>query len=272
MLKRVLVGLVCLYGAMLFAPDVSSVPILTRAVAQEEPAAQAAGDAAAAGEGAAPKSRLWWFIESSGVIGAFILFLSIYFVATCIRLYIELSPKVAMPPEQVAQSHTHLESRDFQGLYHYLSGDDSLYARLVTAGLEELSVGHHEAREVMDRQAEVETVSMEREISILAVLGTLGPMIGLIGTLKGMIASFAVIALSDTQMKASEVAGGISEALLLTFEGVALSIPAIYFYSFFKNRVMVNSAQTLLAADEMIRRVVQAGKSKPGNQAVPART
>ena len=63
-------------------------------------------------------------------------------------------------------------------------------------------------------------------------------MIGLLGTLKGMIASFSVIACSGTQLKASEVAGGISEALLLTFEGVALSVPAIYFFAIFRNRVV----------------------------------
>jgi len=109
------------------------------------------------------------------------------------------------------------------------------------------------------------------------VLGTLGPMIGLVGTLKGMISSFSVIALSDVQLKASEVAAGISEALILTFEGVALSVPAIYFFAFFKNRVNKISVETLLAADELVRRVAQQVKSKPGAPAPvaapqPART
>jgi biopolymer transport protein ExbB len=104
---------------------------------------------------------------------------------------------------------------------------------------------------------------------MLAVLGTLGPMIGLVGTLKGMIASFAVIALSDTQLKASEVAGGISEALLLTFEGVALSVPAIYFFAVFKNRVAKISVETLLAADELVRRLVQQAKAKPASPMAP---
>jgi biopolymer transport protein ExbB len=78
-------------------------------------------------------------------------------------------------------------------------------------------------------------------------------MIGLLGTLKGMIASFSVIALSDQQLKASEVAGGISEALLLTFEGVSLSVPAIYFFAVFRNRVSSISVQTTLQCDEFLR-------------------
>jgi biopolymer transport protein ExbB len=87
-------------------------------------------------------------------------------------------------------------------------------------------------------------------------------MIGLLGTLKGMIASFSVIAISDTQLKASEVAGGISEALVLTFEGVGLSVPAVFFFTFFRNRVMTISATTMLRADEFIRKVNSAARAK----------
>jgi biopolymer transport protein ExbB len=104
------------------------------------------------------------------------------------------------------------------------------------------------------------TAEMEKKISMLAVLGTLGPMIGLLGTLKGMIASFSVIARSDVQLKASEVAGGISEALLLTFEGVALSVPAIYFFALFRNRVVHIATSVMLTADQFLRHFSHAGK------------
>ena len=235
--------------------------------------AEAAPAAAAPAEGAktAPKSRFMWVIYSSGLIGLFILILSIYFVATVIQLFIELRLSVAMPAEDVSSCEQLLASRDFQGLYDYASKRPSLYCRLVSVGISELPSGLTEAREVMDRNADAETVEMEKKISMLAVLGTLGPMIGLVGTLKGMISSFSVIALSDVQLKASEVAAGISEALILTFEGVALSVPAIYFFAVFKNRVAKISVETLLAADELVRRVAQQVKSKPAAPApVPA--
>ena len=251
-----------------------------RAAAQEEPAAAEAPAAAEGGEAVAAggeepkpaqKSRFMWFIKSSGLIGLGILILSIYFVATVIRLFIELRLTVAMPPEEIAAAETLLQSRDYQGLYDFASKSHSFYSRLVSVGIAELPSGLPEAREVMDRTADAETVDMERKISMLAVIGTLGPMIGLVGTLKGMIASFAVIALSDTQMKASEVAEGISEALLLTFEGVALSVPAIFLFAVFKNRVAKISVETLLAADELVRRLVQQAKQKPapGGHAAP---
>ena len=87
-------------------------------------------------------------------------------------------------------------------------------------------------------------------------------MIGLIGTLKGMISSFAVIAMSGVSLKASEVAGGISEALLLTFEGVSLSVPAIYFFAFFRNRIAVITTDGMLEADDMLQRFCRAGRTK----------
>ena len=114
----------------------------------------------------------------------------------------------------------------------------------------------------MERSSEAVTIDMEKQISMLAVLGTLGPMIGLLGTLKGMIASFSVIAMSGVELKANEVAGGISEALLLTFEGVALSVPAIYFYAVFRNRVATISATTTFEAEQLLRRMYNALRSK----------
>jgi biopolymer transport protein ExbB len=252
------------------APQAAAQEEAAPADAEAAPAEPAAAEAAPAGEAEAPKqtkSRFMWFIESSGLIGLGILILSIYFVATVIRLFIELRLPVAMPPEEVAQAESLLQARDYQGLYDFTSKSHSLYARLVSVGIAELPSGLPEAREVMDRTCDAETVDMERKISMLAVIGTLGPMIGLVGTLKGMISSFMVIAISDTQMKASEVAAGISEALLLTFEGVALSVPAIFLFAVFKNRVAKMSVETLLAADELVRRLVQQAKQKPGQQA-----
>ncbi len=215
------------------------------------------------------KSRLWWFLESSGAIGAVILMLSIYFVATVTRLFLEMRPQVAAPPALVADLTDLLQRREFKEIYATVKEDKSFLGRLLATGIAELPNGLAEARDSMERVGEAVTVEMEKKISMLAVLGTLGPMIGLLGTLKGMIASFSVIALSDVQLKASEVAAGISEALLLTFEGVALSVPAIYFFAVFRNRVATISVSTLLEADEYLRHFAHAARSKSPPAAVP---
>ena len=239
--------------------------------AQEGEAAPAAAAAPAGEGGEAPTkhpSKLMWFLESSGWIGAILLVLSIYFIATVSRLFVEFRPQVAMPPDIIAEAESLLEKRDFKGIYSLVKEDDSDFSRLLAAGITELSSGLAEGRDAMERVNEVIVVNMEKKISMLAVLGTLGPMIGLLGTLKGMIGSFSVIALSDTQLKASEVAGGISEALILTFEGVGLSVPAIYFFAVFRNRLQSITTNTLLEADEFLRRLSNAARGKGG--AAPA--
>jgi biopolymer transport protein ExbB len=218
------------------------------------------------------KSTVWWFIETSGVIGAVILLLSIYFIATVGKLFVELRHEVAMPPQILQQCEDLLQKKEFMGIYNLLKADKSFFSRVMFAGISELPNGMSEAREAMSGVTEAVTVGMEKKISILAVLGTLGPMIGLLGTLKGMISSFSVIALSDVQLKASDVAKGISEALLLTFEGVALSVPAIYFFSVFKNRVATISVDTFLKADEFLRHFGLATRKKAAGAAAAAGT
>lgn len=213
-------------------------------------------------EQAKEKPWLIWFLECSGLIGAFILILSIYFVATVCRLFWELRLSVAVPPEIVNRCQELLQQKDFKGVFNVVKEDDSMFSRLLSSGIAELPNGLAEARDVMERLAESIHVELEKRISILAVLGTLGPMIGLLGTLQGMIRSFGVIARSDVQLKASDVARGISEALLLTFEGVLLSVPAIWFFSVFRNRVSVITTTASFQADQFLRHFAHAARAK----------
>lgn len=230
--------------------------------------AQAEQPAAAATQ-AAPhvaKSSLAWIIETSGWIGAFLLVISIFFIATVMRLFIELREPIVAPRELLQECETLLAKRDYNAIYRLAKESSCELGQLIATGMAGLSSGLADAREAIDRLGEAITVEMEKRISMLAVVGTLGPLIGLLGTLKGMIASFSVIAMSDTQLKASEVASGISEALVLTFEGVILSVPAIYFFALFKNRVASLSVQTINIADDFVRRVHTAAHKKVAEQ------
>jgi biopolymer transport protein ExbB len=235
-----------------------------------------AGAAAAAGDQKPDETKqesgLEWVLRCSGLIGLLILGLSIYFVALIIRLFLEMRVDVAVPPDVVAHCEEKIRQRDLQGMYELVRESDSFFGRVMTSGIVELPNGLADAREAMERAGEAETVDMEKRISMLAVLGTLGPMIGLIGTLKGMISSFGVIARGAQVLRPAEVATGISEALLLTFEGVSLSIPAIFFFAFFRNRVATITANATLAADQLLRHFFRASRSKTpqGAGQVPA--
>jgi biopolymer transport protein ExbB len=225
-------------------------------------------------EKAEQQSWFSWFIQCSGPIGLVILIVSIYFFATVARMFVELRMQVVMPPEIIAQCEAMLEQRDFKGIFNVVKEDDSFFSRVLVTGITELPNGLSEAREAMERIGEMLTTDMEKKISPMAVIGTLGPMIGLVGTLSGMISSFGSIARSGggQQIKSNEVAKGISESLLLTFEGVSLSLVAIPFFTFFRNRVMGISITTMTRADEFLRHFAQAARGKPGaGAAAPAR-
>jgi biopolymer transport protein ExbB len=213
----------------------------------------------------APKSQntLWWIIHTSGWIGAVLLVISVYFLAVVVQMFLELREQVLVPPGLVEECNSLLAKRDFNGIYKTAKENGSETGELIAAGMAAMQGGLSDAREAIDRTGEVLTVEMEKKISMLAVIGSLGPMIGLLGTLKGMIASFGAIATGGTQLKAQEVAGGISEALLITFEGVALSVPAIYFFAVFKNRVASLSLKAINTADDFIRKLHTVAHSKP---------
>lgn len=235
----------------------------------QAPAAPAAAPAAAAPAPttepvAAKQSSLMWLIKTSGWIGLVLLLMSFYFVAQVVRLFQDLRVDVVMPPGLIEEMDKLLANRDYPGILRIAKESECELGQLVTSGITSLSSGLAEARDSVDRMGEVVTVEMEKRISMLAVIGSLGPLIGLLGTLKGMISSFTAIA-SGGQMKAADVAHGISEALVITFEGVALSVPAIFLFAVFKNRVASLSLQSIAMADEFLLRVhSSAARGKSG--------
>jgi biopolymer transport protein ExbB len=232
--------------------------------AKNEPAA-AAAPAPAAGTPAAPapakKNMLQWAIDASGPIGIFLLFLSMYFTALVIRLFLEFRVSEAVPPALIDKLENAIKERKFQEAYDVCRDDNSFLAKLVRTGVANLPNGRAEAKEAMNTTEEELIVTMESRISYLATIGTLGPMIGLVGTIWGMILSFQEIATAaGAQPQADKVAAGISTALFITLEGVSLSVPAIFFYALFRNRIAHISMEASKVADRTINAFWTAAK------------
>src|SRR5262249_43414892 len=88
--------------------------------------------------------------------------------------------------------------------------------------------------------------------SYLSVIGTVGPLLGLVGTVYGMIKAFMALNRPDASIDPKALAEGISHALCMTLAGVGLALPAIFFNAFFKNRILAvriacgNTADALL--------------------------
>jgi biopolymer transport protein ExbB len=231
--------------------------------AAEAPAKSAAAPAAA--EGAlpqAPKTMLEWAIKASGPIGLFLLLLSIYFTALVIRLFMEFRVSEAVPITLVERLETAIRDKKFQDAYDACKDNDSFLARLVRTGIANLPNGRQEAKEAMQTATEEIVTTLEMRISYLAIIGTLGPMIGLVGTVWGMIRSFQEIATAaGVQPRPEKVAEGISTALFITLEGISLSVPAIFFFAFFRNRIAQMTMEATRVADRTINALVAAAKA-----------
>jgi biopolymer transport protein ExbB len=225
------------------------------------PVAPSAGSAGGATP-PAPESMLKWLIESSGLIGLFLLGISVYFVALVIRLFMEFRLSEAVPAGLVDRLETAIRDKKFQDAYDACKDNDSFLARLVRTGIANLPNGRAEAKESMMEASEEIVTSMEMRISYLAIIGTLGPLIGLVGTIAGMIMSFDEIArAAGAQPRPEKVAKGISMALVITLEGVSLSVPAIFFFAFFRNRIAQLTMEATRVADRTINSLVAAAKA-----------
>lgn len=204
----------------------------------------AAGDnaAAPAGDAAAstPKreSQLTFFYNALGpkYVVAF-LGLSFTFVALIVMNVLTLRRSSIVPMELVEAFEANINEKKYQEAYDLAKNDDSFLGHVLAAGLAKLSQGYAQAIEAMQEVGEEETMKLEHRLGYIALIGTISPMVGLLGTVDGMVASFQVIAQSTTQPKPSELAQGISMALITTLVGLWLAIPAIALFGIMRNRM-----------------------------------
>lgn len=212
-------------------------------VEEAAPAAapEPAAEAAPAADGAAPvkkKTLLGWVYDSLG-IGYLLIFLalSVSLVSLFVMNMLAARRDTLCPQELVDSFEEKLNENDIQGAYDLARTDESVLGQVLSAGLAKLQRGYSKAIEGMQEVGEEESMKLEHRLSYMALIGNLSPMIGLFGTVHGMISSFQVIAVSEATPKPAELAEGISTALFTTLIGLAVAIPAIAAYNLLRNRV-----------------------------------
>ncbi len=213
--------------------------------AQEAPAAGVA-------KADAQESILHLMVRSSGKLGLILLLMLFYLVALIAWMSFEYRRSVAAPPVLVREVNEMVAAKQYTEAYQKLAADGSFLARVLAAGVRKLPSGLASAQRAMELANDDATMAMEHRTTYLATIGTLGPMIGLVGTVYGMIESFRVIATAGGSPQASQLAAGISMALFATLEGIGLSIPAIYFYAVFRNRIARLSLEVAMAAETLL--------------------
>ncbi|TWU11551.1 Biopolymer transport protein ExbB [Symmachiella macrocystis] len=229
--------------------------------AAEPPAAEAATPAKKSGD----RSLLFWMIEASGVFGLILLLLSFVMVALSVMNALQIRRDIFIPPAFVETFEQQIAKKDYQTAYDTARNDDSYLARVMTAGLGKISRGQKEAMEGMQEAGEQEAMEIEHKLSFLALIGSIAPMFGLMGTVYGMIASFRVIANSETSPKPAQLAEGISTALFTTLEGLIVAIPAMVAYLVLRNRLARLSSEVGMVSESLITQLTPSRKSSGGS-------
>lgn len=132
------------------------------------------------------------------------------------------------------------------------SDSDGPLARIVKAGLMKSGRTREEVREAMEDAAKIEAPRLERYLPGLATCASIAPLLGLLGTVQGMIKCFAAIQFKQGLVNPSDLAGGVGNALVTTAAGLVVAIPAIVIYNYFVARVESLTVQFEVSSSEVL--------------------
>ena len=218
-------------------------------------------EATAADAEAGEISYLAWVFEALGV-SYMLIFLGLSFtlVALFVMNVITSARSKVCPVHLVEDFEEMLDNKQYQDAYELAKEHESVLGSVLSAGLAKLSAGYPQAIEAMQEIGEEENMKLEHRLSYMALIGTISPMVGLFGTVHGMISAFQVIATGGSTPEASELAGGISTALFTTLLGLAIAIPAIAVYNILKNRVARLMLEVGILSEGLMGRFEGVGK------------
>ena len=221
--------------------------------------AQAQTDAAAVDQ---PIS-LWSTIAAGGLIGYLILIMSLVSVSFIIEHFVSIRKGVFLPEQLEQQLDETLEQNNIDHALEICKDDDSFLAMVISSGLQRAGsvFGFFDMQSAMQETSEREISRLYRKLEYLTFIAASAPMLGLLGTVTGMIASFNQIALTEGTAKPSQLAGGISEALVTTCLGLVVAIPTMFFVAFFRNRIDGYIAETETVVERLM------GRFRKGNSA-----
>jgi biopolymer transport protein ExbB len=150
-----------------------------------------------------------------------------------------------------------IRKRDYLGLIAYCHRQNECMARVTQKTLDFLTkypmASFGGVREVAEAEGSRQAGLLSSRITYLADIGSIAPMVGLLGTVLGMIKSFLEISSGDVQgVRQMGLAEGVSEALITTAAGLMIGIPALVFYSLFRGRVQKYIAELEAAATHLM--------------------
>jgi biopolymer transport protein ExbB len=175
-------------------------------------------------------------LTAGGILMIPIMICSVVVVAICIERLYTLNGKKIAPPHLLATVWQQLQADQLDTAKIKVLRQSSPLGRILAAGLSNAYHGRDVMKESIQEAASHVVHDLERYLNTLGTIAAVTPLLGLLGTVMGMIKVFAEIMAQGTG-NASVLAGGISEALITTATGLSVAIPALVMHRYFVGRI-----------------------------------
>jgi biopolymer transport protein ExbB len=182
----------------------------------------------------------------------FLLLLSVLSIGLIGTTAMANQRKSLVPPATVEQVRRMMTDGRYREALDFVSRDESYFGVLLHAALKEANHGFAAIIRRLEQTAEEMASGRLRRIEYLNVLGQVSPMIGLFGTVYGMILAFQAIVAAGGNADPVLLAGGISTALTTTFWGLVVAIPALAGYAIIRTKVEELTTEATVTAEDLL--------------------
>ncbi len=191
-------------------------------------------------------------MEQGGLLMWPILICSIVAIAVVIERFIALRRATIDTQAFMETMRQVLRQNRIQDALTICEETDAPIARIMKAGILKHNKTREEIREAIEDAGSFEVPRLEQHLNILGTCATVAPLLGLLGTVQGMILAFAQIQHKQGQVVPADLAQGIGNALLTTAFGLSVAIPTLIFYNYFVSRVNSMVAEMELSSSELL--------------------
>jgi len=199
---------------------------------------------------------LWQTLKAGGGVMVVIGFLSVLAVAIIIYDFMMLNVNKLAPRILFDDVLRKLESRDFGAAQTMCRKEQgTIISKIVLAGLERRNPLDNSAREAMENTARAELTNLWQNINYLSDIVAVAPLLGLLGTVLGMIQAFHAVPLQSASAKTTLLAAGISKAMVTTASGLIVAIPALIAYSYFRGKVQQITNRIEIYSTDIIKAI-----------------
>jgi len=194
-------------------------------------------------------------IVKGGVVLYIIIAISVIALALIIERLFSIHSMKSSTKEFAKDIKILLDAKDYDGALNLSSENGSPLAILTKIAIEHRENSADERRTIVEENADRISRVLEGRLLSLSVLGYISPLLGLLGTVIGMIAAFMTIQQKAGLVNPGDLAGGIWEALLTTAAGLIVAIPVQLFYSYFSRVIDKYMIQLEISTEEIIDKI-----------------